>query len=122
FIKCANEVNCGRAFAVDPFAVGGKKRPGTVEFKAAIGTDTRFIDADRIERFDRMQTNAGKARPVIGVEHTQSLAESCAMTLKRSQNSDLLMGLLRPRWPGRKRACSHNWRLCGMLQCLPRWT
>src|SRR5882724_10207802 len=58
-VRGANQVNSRCPFAVNPFAIGGKERPDAVEFEAAIGADARFVDADRIERLDRMQTDAG---------------------------------------------------------------
>ena len=58
----ADQVNCGSALAVDPAAIHGIERPGTVEREAAGRTDARFGDGNGVERFDGMEAQIREAR------------------------------------------------------------
>src|SRR5258707_15605496 len=64
-----------RAFAVDPFAVDGVERPGTVESEAAGGADAGFGHGDGIEGFDGVEADADEARGDLRRGHGESLAE-----------------------------------------------
>jgi hypothetical protein len=55
-------VHSGGALAIDPAAVNGVKSPDPIKFEAAIGPNAGFVYGDRIERFDRMQTDIRKAK------------------------------------------------------------
>jgi len=93
FIDCTNQVDRGRTFAVDPFAVGGEKGPDAVELEAAIRSNARLRNADGIQRLDWVQTNAGKMGTLIELGHTQSLAESRGALPGRTTNLQFAYGV-----------------------------
>lgn len=74
-IICADEMDGGSAFAIDPFAVNGIESPGAIEGKAAGRGDAGLGDGDRVERFDRVETDVGEMGRRSGERHWKSLAE-----------------------------------------------
>jgi hypothetical protein len=71
----ADEMNGGRALAVDPFAVDGIEGPGAVEGEAAGGADAGFGDVDGVERFDGVEADVDEVRGRLRRRHGESLAE-----------------------------------------------
>jgi len=71
----ADEMNGGRALAVDPFPVDGIEGPGAVEGEAAGGADAGIGDVDGVERFDGVKTDVDEVRGRLRRRHAESLAE-----------------------------------------------
>ena len=70
----------GSALAIDPVAIHGIESPGAVEGESAGRGDTGFVDGDRVERFDGMETDVGQSGDQGGGRHEEILADGCSGT------------------------------------------
>jgi hypothetical protein len=74
-VRGADEMDGGRALAVDPFAVDGIEGPGAIEGEAAGGADAGFGDGDGVQRFDGVEADVNQMRGDLRNGHFKSLAE-----------------------------------------------
>ena len=85
----------GSALAIDPFAVDGIEGPGAIEGEAAGRGDAGLGDGDRVERFDRVETDVSEMGRRSGERHWESLAEECWREARRGREEWRVAGRAR---------------------------
>src|SRR5258707_3672662 len=74
-IARADQMHRGGAFAADPAPVDGEERPGAVMLESAARSAARLGHRNRIERLDRMQSNAREPRQHRLTLHAKIVAQ-----------------------------------------------